>query len=136
MITSLDHIGIAVRDLDVSLELYMNIFNITDVHRETVEEQGVHIASFMVGNVRIELTAPVNETSPITKFLNTRGEGVHHLAFRSDALEDDLARLSDNNIRLINKDPVYGAHEMLIAFLHPTSTGGVLMELCTHSTRR
>lgn len=136
MITALDHIGIVVRDLDVTLELYEKIFNVTGLHRETVEEQGVHIASFLVGTVRIELTAPISDESPITKFLNTRGEGLHHLAFTSDAIDDDLARLSANNIQLINKSPVFGAHEMLIAFLHPKSTGGVLIELCTNSGRQ
>ena len=131
MITQLDHIGIAVADLEAAMKLYSGMFGVTDYHRETVEDQGVDVASFELGEIRIELTAPTNEDSPIAKFIAKKGEGIHHVAYRSDAIEEDLARMQDNDIRLINDKPQLGAHDMLIAFLHPKSTGGVLIELCS-----
>lgn len=131
MIQAVDHIGIAVRDLEASIELYRSIFQLTDIHREQVVDQGVDIASFALNGVRIELTAPLHAESPIAKFLEKRGEGIHHVAFRTDTIGEDLQRLAENNVRLINTEPQPGAHDMLIAFLHPSSTGGVLMELCS-----
>ncbi|MBK9247642.1 MAG: methylmalonyl-CoA epimerase [Ignavibacteria bacterium] len=130
MITSLNHIGIAVRDLDASKALYQKIFNVDKFHTEVVEEQKVSIASFKVGDVLLELTAPTSPDSPIAKFLDKRGEGIHHIAFASDSVSNELSRLSDEGISLVNNEPRHGAHDMLIAFLHPKSTGGVLMELC------
>jgi len=131
MITNVDHIGIAVRDLDAAMTLYRTLFQVADFHREQVADQGVDIASFQLGEVRIELTAPLHAESPIAKFIEKRGEGIHHVAFRSDAITADLAGMASNGIRLINEQPQRGAHDMLIAFLHPKSTGGVLMELCS-----
>jgi methylmalonyl-CoA/ethylmalonyl-CoA epimerase len=131
MIQGVDHIGIAVRDLDASIALYMKIFQLHDMHREQVPDQGVDIASFALNGVRIELTAPLNADSPIAKFLEKRGEGIHHVAFRTDTINEDLQRLADSGIRLITTEPQFGAHDMLIAFLHPSTTGGVLMELCS-----
>lgn len=130
MIESLNHIGIAVRDLDASVELFKKIFQTQNVHREVVEDQKVSIASFKVGDVILELTAPTSPESPIAKFIEKRGEGIHHLAFKSDNVATDLERLKGENIQLINEKPQPGAHDMLIAFMHPKSTGGVLMELC------
>ncbi|MBC8124854.1 MAG: methylmalonyl-CoA epimerase [Candidatus Kapabacteria bacterium] len=128
---AVDHIGIAVLDLEASMGLYKTIFGVMDFHRETVESQGVDIASFSLNGVRIELTAPLNDLSPIATFIAKRGEGIHHIAFRTDTITDDLQRLASNDIRLINSEPQLGAHDMLISFLHPKSTGGVLMELCS-----
>ncbi|MBL0322922.1 MAG: methylmalonyl-CoA epimerase [Candidatus Kapabacteria bacterium] len=129
--SAVDHIGIAVKDLEASMGLYRTIFGVTEFHREQVVDQGVDIASFSLGGVRIELTAPLNDESPIAGFIAKRGEGIHHIAFRTDAINDDLQRLAANDVRLINTAPQLGAHDMLIAFLHPKSTGGVLMELCS-----
>lgn len=134
MIQAVDHIGIAVKDLDVSMDLYRRIFCVETFHRERVEEQGVDVASFELNGVRIELTAPTHDASPIAAFLAKRGEGIHHVAFRTDAISDDLKSLSSQGIQLINNEPRNGAHDMLIAFLHPKSTGGVLMELCAPDT--
>lgn len=131
MINAVDHIGIAVLDLEASMGLYKTIFGITEFHRETVESQGVDIASFSLNGVRIELTAPLNEMSPIATFVAKRGEGIHHIAFHTDTIHEDLHRLASHDIRLINTEPQVGAHDMLISFLHPKSTGGVLMELCS-----
>jgi methylmalonyl-CoA/ethylmalonyl-CoA epimerase len=134
MIQAVDHIGIAVRDLEASIALYRSIFQLSDIHREQVEAQGVDIASFELSGVRIELTAPLHADSPIAKFLEKRGEGIHHVAFRTNTIGADLQRLAENNVRLINTEPQLGAHDMLIAFLHPSSTGGVLMELCSEKS--
>ncbi|MCX6139304.1 MAG: methylmalonyl-CoA epimerase [Candidatus Kapabacteria bacterium] len=131
MINAVDHIGIAVMDLEASMGLYKTIFAVAEFHREKVEEQGVDIASFSLNGVRIELTAPLHDSSPIATFIAKRGEGIHHIAFHTDAIGDDLQRLHSSNVRLINTEPQNGAHDMLIAFLHPKSTGGVLMELCS-----
>jgi methylmalonyl-CoA/ethylmalonyl-CoA epimerase len=130
MISSLNHIGIAVRDLEISKALYQKIFRVENFHTETVSEQMVEVASFKLGDVIIELTAPTSPESPIAKFLDKRGEGIHHLAFASDGISEELSRLNEAGIQLINAEPREGAHEMLIAFLHPKSTGGVLMEVC------
>lgn len=133
MINAVDHIGIAVQDLEASMGLYRTIFSVDDFYRERVEEQGVDIASFSLNGVRIELTAPLSDSSPIAIFIAKRGEGIHHIAFRTDAIGDDLQRLANSDVRVINSEPLLGAHNMLIAFLHPKSTGGVLMELCTEN---
>lgn len=130
MIKSINHIGIAVKDLKESMKMYSSIFEVEDFHIESVEEQKVNVASFKVGDVLIELTEAMDETSPIYKFIEKRGEGIHHIAFESDGVQSDLDRLKSQNINLINESPRDGAHDMLIAFLHPKSTGGVLMELC------
>ncbi len=130
MITSINHIGIAVRNLEASKTLYQKIFNVEHFHEEVVEEQMVAVASFTVGDVLLELTAPTSPESTIAKFIEKRGEGIHHIAFAADSVSDELARLNNEGISLINNEPRNGAHDMLIAFLHPKSTGGVLMELC------
>ena len=130
MLKSINHIGIAVKDLEASMKLFGKIFGVDEFHRETVEKQKVSVASFKVGDVLLELTSPTDEESPIAKFISKKGEGIHHIAFESDSIESDLERMKENDIRLINESPQKGAHEMLIAFLHPKSTNGVLMEMC------
>ncbi len=130
MLKSIDHIGIAVRDLDESLETFRKLLQFDDVHRQTVADQKVEIASFAIGGVKIELTSPTSEDSPIAKFIAKRGEGIHHIAFASDGIEADLERIKDDDIRLIDEVPRQGAHDMLIAFLHPKSLNGVLAEVC------
>lgn len=134
MIQAIDHIGIAVRNLEDSMELYRTLFGVQDFHREQVHSQGVDIASFVLNGVRIELTAPTHEDSPIATFIMKRGEGIHHVAFRTTDVQSDLDRLNSSGITLINNVPVPGAHNMDIAFLHPKSTGGVLMELCMETS--
>lgn len=130
MVKSINHIGIAVKDLEVSKELYSKIFGVTDFHLETIEEQNVKIASFDIGGVLIELTQAINENSPIAKFIEKKGEGIHHIAFTTNDINDKLNKLENSGIELINKKAMNGAHNMNIAFLHPKSTGGVLIELC------
>lgn len=134
MIQSINHIGIAVRNIEESKKLYRKIFNIEHFHEEIVEEQKVIVASFKVGDVMMELTAPTDEQSPIANFLAKRGEGIHHIAFATDSIHSDLGTIEERGIQLIHKVPTHGAHDMLIGFLHPKSTGGVLMELCQHNS--
>lgn len=130
MIKGINHIGIAVKDLEVSKELYSKIFGIEKYHEEIVEEQKVKVASFDIGGVLIELTQGTDNESPIVKFIEKRGEGIHHVAFTTEGINSQLEKLDLLGIQLINKQAVDGAHDMNIAFLHPKSTGGVLMELC------
>ena len=134
MLTSINHIGIAVTDLEKSKNLYKSLFNISSFHEEIVESQKVSIASFSLNGILIELTAPISEDSPIAQFIKKKGEGIHHIAFTSNTIQDDLEKAESNGIQLIQKTPIQGAHEMMIAFLHPKSTGGVLMEFCQHSS--
>jgi methylmalonyl-CoA/ethylmalonyl-CoA epimerase len=130
MISGVNHLGIAVRDLEQSMALFQKIFRVESFHREIVEDQKVSIASFSVGGVLVELTAPTSDDSPIAKFLEKRGEGIHHIAFTTDDVDTELTRLDGEGIQLIDKQARLGAHNMLIGFMHPKSTNGVLMELC------
>lgn len=130
MIKSLNHIGIAVQDLESSLEIFQKLLQIKNVHYEIVEDQKVKIASFEIGSVRIELTQATEETSPIAKFISKNGEGIHHLAFETDNITNELQRLKFESFRLIDETPRDGAHNMLISFLHPKSTNSVLIEIC------
>ena len=130
MINSINHIGIAVKDLEESKKRYAALFGISTFHEEIVESQKVKIASFNLNGILLELTAPTSDDSPIANFIAKKGEGIHHIAFTSSAIHDDLKNAKDQGIHLINNEPVPGAHEMMIAFLHPKSTGGVLMEFC------
>lgn len=129
MLKSINHIGIAVKDLDASIVTFRKIFSFDEIHREIIDNQKVEIASFKVGDILIELTSATDETSPISNFLEKRGEGIHHIAFDSDDINKELERLSNEGIQLINQTATKGAHDMLIAFLHPKSTNGVLTEL-------
>jgi methylmalonyl-CoA/ethylmalonyl-CoA epimerase len=126
----ISHLGIAVKDLEASEALFSKLLGSEHVHHEVVEDQGVSIASFRVGDSVIELTAPTRDDSAIAKFIAKRGEGIHHLALEVDDVESELERLKKEGIQLIDESPKEGAHEMLIAFLHPKSTNGVLIELC------
>ncbi len=130
MLESINHIGIAVKNLEDSMELFGKIFGVEDFHTEIVEKQKVKVASFKVGDVLLELTSPTSEDSPIAKFIEKKGEGIHHIAFQTSEIDADLAMLKGKGINLINEAPVAGAHDMQIAFLHPKSTNGVLMEIC------
>lgn len=130
MAKRISHLGIAVTDLAASEELFRKLLGDDNVHHEVVEDQGVSIASFKIGESIIELTSPTRDDSPIAKFIAKRGEGIHHLALEVDDVAGELTRLKAEGIGLIDEIPKQGAHEMLIAFLHPKSTNGVLVELC------
>lgn len=130
MITKIDHLGIAVRSLDEAVRRYEEALGLRCEHREEVPSQKVRTAFFTVGDVHLELLEPTAEDSPLAKFLNDRGEGIHHLAFATDDLPGQLARAKGAGARLIHEVPFEGAAGKLVAFLHPKSTGGVLTEFC------
>ena len=123
----LDHIGIAVKSLD-SAAIY-EALGLTIDHVETVETQGVRTAFLSVGDSNLELLEPTGPQSPIAKFIEKRGEGIHHICLRVDDIEAELARLKEKGFRLINEAPVPGAHGCRVAFLHPAAGNGVLIEL-------
>ncbi len=129
MIKKISHIGIAVKDLEKSIEFYKG-FGLELEAIEVVESQKVKVAFLPVGEVRIELLEPTSEDSPIAKFIEKKGEGIHHLAMATDNLQERLNQLEKDGLRLIDKTPRPGAHGASIAFLHPKATGGILLELC------
>ena len=124
---TLDHIGIAVKSLDAA-KIY-EALGLTIEHIETVETQGVRTAFLAAGDAMIELLEPSGPQSTIAKFIEKRGEGIHHICFRVDDIEAQLARLQQQGYRLINESPVPGAHGCRVAFLHPAAGNGVLIEL-------
>jgi len=126
----ISHIGIAVRTIEDAVAQYSSLFGEDHPHREQVAEQRVDVASFQVGDALIELTAATDESSPIAKYIAKRGEGIHHIAFEVEDIEAELARLREAGVRLIDETPKEGAHDMLIAFVHPSSFNGVLVEIC------
>ena len=130
MITKIDHLGIAVRSLEVSVKYYEDALGLKCEHIEEVESQKVRTAFFDVGGTHIELLEPTSPESPIAAFLDKRGEGIHHVAFASSSIADQLVRARDSGVRLIHEKPFEGAAGKLVAFLHPKSTFGVLTEFC------
>jgi len=126
----IEHLGIAVKDIDVANKLYSTLFNRQPYKQESVESEGVITSFFELGQSKIELLAATHPDSPIAKFIEKRGEGIHHIAFEVDNIEAEIARLESEGFELINKSPKPGADNKVIAFLHPKSTGGVLVELC------
>lgn len=130
MIKQIDHLGIAVRSLDETVPVYEKALGLRCEHREEVPSQKVRTAFFDVGGVHLELLEPTAPESPIAKFLADRGEGIHHIAFRTDDITGQLAQAAGAGVRLINERPFDGAAGKLVAFLHPKSTHGVLTELC------
>jgi methylmalonyl-CoA/ethylmalonyl-CoA epimerase len=125
----IDHIGVAVEDLDAALELYEAGFQMPLVHRETVTEQGVEAVLLDVGDGHVELLAPLGPDTPVGKFMAKNGAGLHHVAYAVDDIDATLERLSEAGIRLIDAKPRIGIRESRVAFLHPRSTGGVLTEI-------
>ena len=129
-ILGIEHVAIAVNDLDQPADIFGNILGINRSSKEEVADQKVITEIFDTGAGKIELLKATSEESPITKFLDNRGPGVHHIAFQVDNLVLALEELSEAGVTLIDTEPRIGAEGMLIAFLHPKSTGGVLVELC------
>jgi methylmalonyl-CoA/ethylmalonyl-CoA epimerase len=129
MLTRIDHLGIAVTDLDEALALYGGVFALLTHHRETLEDQGVEAVALQVGESTIELLRPTRDDSPIARFLAERGPGIHHVAYRVDDIEAALTELREAGVRLIDQTPRIGLAGTRIAFVHPKSTFGVLSEL-------
>ena len=125
-----DHIGIAVHDLDQAISCYEGLFQTDHYGREVVQSQGVEVAFLDAQHGRIELLSATHEDSSVSKFLRKRGEGMHHTAFRVPSISNELARLAGLGWELIHQEPIIGAHGKKIAFLHPKSAHGVLIELC------
>jgi methylmalonyl-CoA/ethylmalonyl-CoA epimerase len=126
--TKLDHIGIAVKSLDAAKKIYEDL-GLEVEHVETVETQKVRTAFLSVGDANLELLEPSSPDSTIAKYIEKRGEGIHHICLRVDDIEAQLARLQERGYRLINEAPVPGAHGCRVAFLHPAAGNGVLIEL-------
>ena len=130
MIKRIDHIGIAVKNLEAASAYYENALGLKCHGVEEVESQKVRTAFFEAGEVHIELLEPTSEESPIAKFLEKKGEGIHHIAFATDDITGQLSQAKDAGVSLIHEVPIDGAGDKLVAFLHPKFTFGALTELC------
>ena len=128
----IDHIGIAVKSLTEALKVYEGAIGLKVSGYDQVDDQGVRVAMLDIGESRIELLEPTGPDSPIEKFMSKRGEGIHHIAVRVDNIEQALERLKSQGVRLVDSVPRRGAHNTRIAFIHPSSTHGVLLELVEH----
>ena len=126
--TKLDHIGIAVKSIDAAKAIYEDL-GLEVEHVETVDSQKVRTAFLSIGDANLELLEPSGPDSTIAKYIEKRGEGIHHICLRVDDLDEKLARLQERGYRLINEAPVPGAHGCRVAFLHPAAGNGVLIEL-------
>jgi methylmalonyl-CoA epimerase len=126
----IDHVAIVVKDLEKTLDLYTNTLGFKEVYRETVADQGIEAVGLEAGDSVIELLRPLDESSPIAKYRGDSETKLHHTAYRVADLQAELDRLKAQGVRLIDERPRKGAHGNLIAFLHPKSTAGVLIELC------
>ncbi|GAB1416944.1 methylmalonyl-CoA epimerase [Paludibacter sp.] len=129
-LTHIEHLGIAVKSLDDAIPFYENVLGLKCYAIEEVAEQKVKTAFFMVGQTKIELLESTDPEGPVGKFIEKKGEGIHHLAFAVEGLQDSLNILAEKGVNLIDKAPRKGAEGLNIAFLHPKSTFGVLTELC------
>jgi methylmalonyl-CoA/ethylmalonyl-CoA epimerase len=130
MIQQIDHLGIAVKSLEEAIPFYEKSLGLHCHGREEVESQKVRTAFFDCGGVHLELLEPTSPESPIAKFIEKNGEGIHHIAFRTDDIQAQLGQAADTGVRLIHEQPFEGAAGKLVAFLHPKSTRGVLTEFC------
>jgi methylmalonyl-CoA/ethylmalonyl-CoA epimerase len=125
----IDHIGVAVEDIDAAIELYEGSFEMELAHRETVESQGVEAVLLDVGEGHVELLAPLGPDTPVGKYMAKNGPGLHHVAYAVDDIDATLEKLSAAGLRLIDSKPRVGIRDSRVAFLHPRSTGGVLTEI-------
>ncbi|WP_445732384.1 methylmalonyl-CoA epimerase [Mariniflexile sp.] len=126
----IEHIGIAVKNLEDSNQLFSKLFGEASYKTEIVESEGVKTSFFKVGNNKIELLEATDKDSPIAKFIDKKGEGIHHIAFDVDDIEDEVKRLTKEGFVILNETPKKGADNKLVVFLHPKSINGVLIELC------
>ena len=129
MFDRIDHVGIAVEDLDAAVELYEKTFGMPLVHRETVEEQGVEAVLLDVGDGHIELLRPLGPDTPVGKFLAKKGSGMHHVAYAVSDIDRAIAELTERGVQMIDSEARVGIRGSRVAFLHPRSTGGVLTEI-------
>lgn len=129
MFARIDHVGVAVEDLDASIALYEKTYNMELVHREVVEEQGVEAVLLDVGENHVELLAPLGPDTPVGKFLAKKGPGIHHVAYQVEDIDSVLSSLKEQGLRLIDETPRIGIRGSRVAFLHPAASGGVLTEI-------
>ena len=134
MMKKIEHIGIAVKDISASNELFSKLFGEPHYKVEAVESEGVKTSFFKVGENKIELLEATKEDSPIAKFIEKKGEGIHHIAFDVENIEEEIIRLKKEGFIVLNDTPKKGADNKLVAFLHPKTTNGVLIELCQENT--
>jgi methylmalonyl-CoA/ethylmalonyl-CoA epimerase len=125
----IDHVGVAVEDLDAAMELYARDFDMREQHRETVEEQGVEAVLLEVGDGHVELIKPLGPDTGVGKFIAKNGPGLHHVAYATDDIDAALGAVREAGLKLIDEEPRIGIRKSRVAFLHPRSTGGVLTEL-------
>ena len=125
----ISHLGVATKDIDEALKFWQDALGLEQTHTETVEDQKVRVAMLPIGATRIELLEPTSADSPISKFLEKRGGGIHHIAVEVENITESLRQLKQNGARLIDETPRVGAENCLVAFVHPQSAGGVLLEL-------
>ncbi len=128
--THIEHIGIAVKNLEEAIGLYERLLGVPCYGVESVADQGVRTAFFKLGETKVELLESTNPDGPIARFIAKRGEGIHHIALAVESLTDAMKEAEETNLERIDTDPRRGAEGLQIAFLHPKSTGGVLLELC------
>ena len=131
----INHLGIATKGIDEALKFWEDALGLENVHTEVVEDQKVRVAMLPIGESRIELLEPTSEDSPISKFLEKRGGGIHHIAVEVEDIEAALAKLKSEGARLIDESPRIGAEGCLVAFVHPASANGVLLELVQENKR-
>jgi len=129
MLSAVDHVGVAVEDIEAALAIYRDTLGMPLVHRETVEDQGVDAALLDVGDSHVELLQPLGPDTGVGRFLARRGPGLHHVAYRVESVEETLKMLSAAGVRLIDERPRTGIRGSQVAFIHPSSTGGVLTEI-------
>jgi methylmalonyl-CoA/ethylmalonyl-CoA epimerase len=134
MVGKIEHIGIAVKDLDAANEVYSKLLGVDPYKSEGVESEGVMTSFFQTGVNKIELLAATNSDSAIAKFIEKKGEGIHHIAFHVDDIYAEMDRLRKEGFVLLNEEPKMGADNKLICFVHPKGTHGVLVELCQERT--
>ncbi|WP_226618357.1 methylmalonyl-CoA epimerase [Cytobacillus firmus] len=130
MIKKVDHIGIAVRSIDEALPFYTETLKLEFLGLEEVDSQGVKVAFIKAGETKLELLEPISEESPIAKFIEKRGEGLHHVALGVDSIQERINEMKEQGIRMLQDEPKIGAGGAHVAFMHPKSAGGILYELC------
>jgi methylmalonyl-CoA/ethylmalonyl-CoA epimerase len=125
----IDHIGVAVKSIRDALKLYSDLLGIEPLGEEVVEERGIKVCFIRIGETKVELLQPVREDSEISKYLEKKGEGLHHVAYHVDNLKEMISKAKDIGLKPLSDEPKAGAHNTLVAFLHPKTTNGVLTEL-------
>ncbi len=129
----IDHIGIAVKSIDDALKLYSGLLGIEPLGEEVIEERGIKVCFIQIGETKIELLQPIREDSEISKSLEKKGEGLHHIAYSVDGLQDIINKAKELGLKPLSDEPKPGAHNTLVAFLHPKATNGALTELVQHN---